>query len=84
MRIKPRGSGFDEWDPANVSPLVAYLSSDACAVTGETFFVQGGVVKRVRSWAMAETFEQTEPWTVDGLTDALAGLTTRDTDSATA
>ncbi len=62
---------FDEWDPANVSPLVAYLSTAGCPFTGETFFVQGGVVKRVRSWEMAETVERKETWTVDALGDAL-------------
>ena len=56
--IAAKEGAFDEWDPANISPLVAYLSSEACAFTGETFFVQGGVVKRVESWAMAETFER--------------------------
>ena len=71
-----RDGAFDVWDPANVSPLVAYLSSTACAFSGETFMVQGGVVKRVRSWELAETFEQNERWTVAGLTDALATLAT--------
>jgi NAD(P)-dependent dehydrogenase (short-subunit alcohol dehydrogenase family) len=67
-------SGFDVWDPANVSPLVAYLSTADCPFTGETFFVQGGVVKRVETWAMAETFERHEMWTVDALRDALSPL----------
>ena len=69
----PEGS-FDVWDPANVSPLVAYLSTADCPFTGETFFVQGGVVKRVRSWTMDETVERTEKWTVDELGAALAPL----------
>jgi NAD(P)-dependent dehydrogenase (short-subunit alcohol dehydrogenase family) len=69
----PEGS-FDLWDPANVSPLVAYLSTADCPFTGETFFVQGGVVKRVRSWTMDETVERTEKWTVDELGAALAPL----------
>lgn len=67
-------NGFDEWDPANVAPLVAYLASGSCAVTGETFFVQGGVVKRVASWEMAETFERSERWTVESLADVLSEL----------
>ena len=54
-----------------MSPLVAYLSTAGCPFTGETFFVQGGVVKRVRSWEMAETVERKETWTVDALGDAL-------------
>ena len=72
--MAPRGSGFDEWDPANVSPLVAYLSTADCPFTGETFFVQGGVVKRVRSWQMSETIEQPGMWSVADLGAALAPL----------
>jgi NAD(P)-dependent dehydrogenase (short-subunit alcohol dehydrogenase family) len=63
---------FDEWDPKNVSPLVCYLASAECAFNGETFFVQGGTVKRVRSWEMGETVEQHETWTVAALGEALA------------
>jgi NAD(P)-dependent dehydrogenase (short-subunit alcohol dehydrogenase family) len=69
----PEGA-FDVWDPANVSPLVAYLSTAGCPFTGETFFVQGGVVKRVQSWTMAETVERTERWTVEELGEALNAL----------
>jgi len=65
---------FDDWDPAHVSPLVAYLSTADCPFTGETFFVQGGVVKRVQSWEMAETVEQQAKWTVAELAEALAPL----------
>jgi NAD(P)-dependent dehydrogenase (short-subunit alcohol dehydrogenase family) len=65
---------FDDWDPANVSPVVAYLSTAGCPFTGETFFVQGGVVKRVRSWEMGETVERHEMWTVEALGEALAPL----------
>ena len=68
----PKSEGaFDDWDPANVSPLVAYLSTADCPFTGETFFVQGGVVKRVRSWEMGETVERKEMWTVAALGEAL-------------
>ena len=67
----PKEGTFDDWDPANVSPLVAYLSTADCPFTGETFFVQGGVVKRVRSWEMGETVERKEMWTVAALGEAL-------------
>jgi NAD(P)-dependent dehydrogenase (short-subunit alcohol dehydrogenase family) len=72
--MAPRDGAFDEWDPANVSPLVAYLATAECVFTGETFFVQGGVVKRVKSWEMAETVEQPDKWTVADLASALAPL----------
>src|SRR5690606_15684375 len=42
--------GFDVWDPANVSPLVAYLSTAGCDITGQTFFVQGGTVRIMEPW----------------------------------
>jgi NAD(P)-dependent dehydrogenase (short-subunit alcohol dehydrogenase family) len=65
---------FDEWDPANISPLVAYLASAACDFTGETFFVKAGEVTRIRSWERAETVEQNDRWKVSELTAALNAM----------
>lgn len=73
--MTPQEGAFDEWDPANISPLVAYLSTADCPFTGETFFAQGGVVKRVQTWEMADTFEQSSTWSVETLAQALAPLT---------
>jgi len=63
---------FDVWDPANVSPLVAYLATADCPFTGETFYVQGGTVKLMDPWRIGDGVEEPERWTVDGLRDALA------------
>ena len=63
----PGDGSFDPWDPANVSPLVAYLSTADCPFTGETFFVVGGLVQRVQPWALAERLEQEGRWTVADL-----------------
>ena len=71
------GAAFDEWDPANVSPLVAYLSTETCPFTGETFFVQGGVVRRVDAWVMGETVERNSRWTVDELAAAMQPMAER-------
>ena len=65
---------FDEWDPANVSPLVAYLASELCEFSGETFYVQGGQVTRVATWAMAEEIKQDDRWTVSALATAISAL----------
>jgi len=65
---------FDEWDPANVSPLVAYLDSDLCEFSGETFYVQGGQVTRVATWVMAEEIKQDDRWTVSALAKAITAL----------
>lgn len=72
--MAPKEGAFDMWDPANVSPLVAYLSSAACEFNGETFYVQGGQVTRVQSWTMAEEIKQNDRWSVADLTVAMAKL----------
>ena len=76
--IKPPddAGAFDIWDPANISPLVAYLATADCPFTGETFFVQGGQVKRFQSWKMGEGVERDERWTVAGLQSELSKLAT--------
>src|SRR5947209_254635 len=66
---------FDVWDPANISPLVAYLATADCAFNGETFFVQGGTVKLVQSWTMGAGVECDHRWSVAELTAALKDLT---------
>ena len=73
--MKPREHAFDPWDPANISPLVAYLASEQCAFTGETFLVQGGSVTMVESWQRGQHVERDSKWTVNELADALAPLT---------
>ncbi len=66
---------FDAWDPANVSPLVAYLSTADCPLTGKVFFVQGARVSLMTPWAMGDTFDnKNDRWTVDGLAKELASL----------
>jgi NAD(P)-dependent dehydrogenase (short-subunit alcohol dehydrogenase family) len=65
--VKAPEDGFDVWDPANVSPFVAYLATADCPFTGETFLVQGGTVQRVQSWSSAEKIEKNDRWTVSEL-----------------
>jgi NAD(P)-dependent dehydrogenase (short-subunit alcohol dehydrogenase family) len=65
------GSQFDVWDPANVSPLVAYLATADCAVTGATFFVQGGTIRIMEPWRMGERLERDTRWTVADVAAAL-------------
>jgi NAD(P)-dependent dehydrogenase (short-subunit alcohol dehydrogenase family) len=75
--MTPKEGAFDMWDPANISPLVAYLSTADCAFNGETFFVQGGNVTRVDTWAMGDKVEQQDRWTVEGLGAALSSMPSR-------
>ena len=71
---EPTDGAFDEWDPANISPLVAYLASAACHFTGETWFVQGGTVRRVKSWELSDSVKTDGRWEVADLTAAMGAL----------
>jgi NAD(P)-dependent dehydrogenase (short-subunit alcohol dehydrogenase family) len=68
--------GFDLWDPANVSPVVAYLASASCEVTGRTFFVQGGVVRVMEPWHLGDRIERERRWTIDELATEVPRLLT--------
>ena len=72
--VKPPDDGFDEWDPANVAPFVAYLATTDCPFTGETFMVRGGTVQRVQSWTSAERIKKDDRWTVAELAAAASQL----------
>jgi len=61
-------SVFDTWDPANISPMIAYLATTDCPFTGETFFVQGDLVARYQPYILAETISNRgHRWTVKRL-----------------
>jgi NAD(P)-dependent dehydrogenase (short-subunit alcohol dehydrogenase family) len=66
-RIATPDEGFDVWDPANVSPFIAYLATADCPISGECFMVQGGRVQRAQSWTGAEKIDKNDRWTVKEL-----------------
>ena len=71
----PKDPGtFDTWDPANVSPLVGYLATADCPLTGQVLFVQGGTVRLFRNWTMTERLERDERWTITELAKEVPGL----------
>ncbi|MGO9342948.1 MAG: SDR family oxidoreductase [Acidimicrobiales bacterium] len=67
-------SVFDVWDPANVSPLVAYLATGSCPLTGKVFFIQGGRVRLFQPWTMTEGLEGTGRWTIEDLAREVPGI----------
>jgi NAD(P)-dependent dehydrogenase (short-subunit alcohol dehydrogenase family) len=65
-------NGFDPLDPGNMSPLVVALAADeAQDITGQCFFVWGGVVNVLRPWEAGEAFVSEERWGADELLAAL-------------
>jgi NAD(P)-dependent dehydrogenase (short-subunit alcohol dehydrogenase family) len=62
-------SGFDKYDPANVSPMVGFLASDAASdVSGQAFIVLGDQVHRMQpSTILSSITAGAQRWTIDGL-----------------
>ncbi|WP_068275765.1 SDR family oxidoreductase [Aldersonia kunmingensis] len=58
---------FDFFSPANISPLVAFLASDKCAVTGKVFAVQGGSISELAGWHDVKTIDTDGPWSIDDI-----------------
>ena len=54
---------FDPWHPANVAPVVAWLASAECEVTGKVFLAQGGTVEQFRPWSVESRVEKDGRWT---------------------
>jgi NAD(P)-dependent dehydrogenase (short-subunit alcohol dehydrogenase family) len=64
----PEGDAFDEWNPENIGPVVAWLASDDAAdVTGQVFVVFGGRLHLMEGWTMVGEIEQGERWSVDSI-----------------
>lgn len=62
------GDGWSVYDPANSSPVVAYLASrEAEWLTGQVIRVQGNTVSRMHSWEVGEGYSGR---TQDGPLDA--------------
>jgi NAD(P)-dependent dehydrogenase (short-subunit alcohol dehydrogenase family) len=67
----PEGE-FDMFGPENIAPIVAYLASEKCPLTGQVFGVQGGAIQRLQGWTIADTIETDAPWSLDELPEQLA------------
>jgi NAD(P)-dependent dehydrogenase (short-subunit alcohol dehydrogenase family) len=64
----PPDEGFDPADPANNSPIVVALCADESQhITGQVFFVYGGVVNMLSGWEAGELFASDERWDPDEL-----------------
>jgi NAD(P)-dependent dehydrogenase (short-subunit alcohol dehydrogenase family) len=65
---------FDEWDPANVAPLVAWLAGASCPVTGRVFQVFGGSIEPMTGWTRQPGLAQSARWTIDDIARGLPPL----------
>jgi NAD(P)-dependent dehydrogenase (short-subunit alcohol dehydrogenase family) len=58
-------SRLDVFSPANVSPLVAYLSTANCSTTGKIYDVRGGSIGELTGWQVLRTTDTDQPWTIE-------------------
>jgi NAD(P)-dependent dehydrogenase (short-subunit alcohol dehydrogenase family) len=63
---------FDEYHPANVSPVVAMLASAECPFTGRVFQVRGTKVGLCDGWRLEDIVFGEGRWTPGGLAAAIA------------
>src|SRR5919106_3183466 len=69
---QPKAGEFDPLDPANISPLIVALSSDdAQGITGQCFFVYGGVINALKPWDVGDVLQKADRWKPDELVDKL-------------
>ncbi|MDQ1438769.1 MAG: hypothetical protein QOK43_2398 [Acidimicrobiaceae bacterium] len=74
VKVPDEPDAFDVWDPANVSPLVAYLATESCPANGKVFFVQGGKVQTFQPWTLTDSIDKQDRWTVAELETEMKAL----------
>ena len=58
---------FDVYHPGNVAPVVAWLSTEHCPLTGGVLYAQGGEVRVLEGWHYTATLDKQRRWTVEEL-----------------
>ncbi|MGB3332423.1 MAG: SDR family oxidoreductase [Mycobacterium sp.] len=67
LMAEPEDGELDLFSPANISPLVAYLATEKCPVTGTVYAVQGGAISRLAGWHDTDTIETDGIWQIDDI-----------------
>ncbi|MER6664892.1 SDR family oxidoreductase [Amycolatopsis japonica] len=62
---------FDAFSPANISPLVAYLATEKCPLTGKVYAVQGGAISELAGWHDVKVIETEAAWEIDDIATRL-------------
>jgi NAD(P)-dependent dehydrogenase (short-subunit alcohol dehydrogenase family) len=73
-RPEPKPEEFDRSSPANVAPLVVWLGSPLCDVSGQVFNVSGGMVGVAEAWGRGPFEDKKDRWEPSELTDVIAKI----------
>jgi NAD(P)-dependent dehydrogenase (short-subunit alcohol dehydrogenase family) len=68
--MKPPEEGFDKHNPANISPLVAYLGTEGCRIQGKVFFIFGSQIHLIQPWTLVDKITSDDRWTIAELAEA--------------
>jgi NAD(P)-dependent dehydrogenase (short-subunit alcohol dehydrogenase family) len=71
LMAEPEEGELDLFSPANISPLVAYLATEKCPITGKVYAVQGGAISALAGWHDVDTIETDGPWQIDDIASRL-------------
>lgn len=66
--------GFDRMDPANVSPIVAWLASPDCSITGRVLEIEGGRICIEEGWNHGPSRELDRRWTAAEVGEAVRSM----------
>jgi NAD(P)-dependent dehydrogenase (short-subunit alcohol dehydrogenase family) len=69
--IEPEEGEVDLFSPAQISPLVAWLATEKCPVSGQVYAVSGGSIQQLRGWSVENTVETDDDWTIDAVAAAV-------------
>lgn len=69
-RMQVANGDFDIWDPANISPLVAWLCMEECRATAQVYWSFGSKIARYLEWTKADVAEVDDRrWEIDEIAD---------------
>jgi NAD(P)-dependent dehydrogenase (short-subunit alcohol dehydrogenase family) len=71
MKAPDDPDAFDAFHPRHVSPLVAWLASEACPITGQLFAVQGGSIQCMTGWQLGDAVTTDGEWTIEKIAGQL-------------
>lgn len=74
LMSEPEEGEVDLFAPANIAPLVAYLATETCPITGRVYAVQGGAISQLAGWHDVDTIETDEVWRIDDIAERLPRL----------